>query len=225
LRETLARVRGTGVGVFDLEIVRLGEHFDASPLLSFFEVGAKLGARAILVAGDDRDEARLGQSFAALCDAARPFGLTANIEFMPWTAVPHLRSAVRIVEAAGRPSNAGVLVDALHYARSATRLEEIEALPRAWLHYAQMCDAPGTRPASDAELIHAARHERLLPGEGNIDLQALFARLPADLPISLEIPSDVRAQAMGFDEWARRAIESARLVVAAIDRTPASPAA
>ena len=213
LRETLARPRDTGVGVFDVEIVRIDEGFDVAPLLPFIEVAAKLGARAMLVAGDDPDEARLANSFAALCDAARDFDLTANIEFMPWTAVPDAASAARLVDAAGRPPNAGMLIDAIHFARSGTRLDEIESLPREWLNYAQMCDAPAAAPPTRDGLIHAARHERLLPGEGGIDLQGLFGRLPADLPISLEIPNDARAGAVGHAEWARLAIESARRVL------------
>ena len=49
--ETLAAIRNTGVGVFDLELIRLDPTFRASDYLSFFEVGAELGAKAILVAG------------------------------------------------------------------------------------------------------------------------------------------------------------------------------
>jgi len=224
LRDTLARTRDTGVGIFDVEIVRIGAGFDASRLLPFIEVAAKLGAHAMLVAGDDPDQARLANSFAALCDAARAFDLTVNIEFMPWTTVPDLASAVQLVDAAGRPANAGVLIDAIHFARSDTRLDEIEALPRAWLNYAQMCDAPAATPPTRDGLIHAARHERLLPGEGGIDLQGLFARLPDDLPIALEIPNDARAGAVGHAEWARLAIESARRVMgAARARPPTAP--
>lgn len=59
LRETLARMRATGVGVFDLEIVRLGPATDPRAFLPFFEAGAQLSARAVLVAGDDPDAARL----------------------------------------------------------------------------------------------------------------------------------------------------------------------
>ena len=210
LRETLSRINSTGVAILDLEIVRIDRQFDARGLLPFLEAGSRLGARAVLVGADDRDQARLAQSFAALCDAARPFGLTADIEFMPWTAVPDIGSAVRLVQAAGCPANAGVLVDALHFARSRSSLEEIGALPRSWLHYAQLCDAPAGIPATDAELIHTARSNRLLPGEGGIDLRALCARLPVDLPLSIEIPNESRLSALGPEAWARQALAAAR---------------
>ena len=179
--------------------------FRAADHLPFFEVGAKLGAKALLVAGDDEDEARLTASFAALCEAAAPFGLSADLEFMPWTKVPDARTALRIVLGAAQP-NGGVLVDALHVARSATSLADVAAIPRQCLHYAQICDAPAEVPATVEGLIHTARCERLLPGDGGIDLAGIFSMLPRDLPISVEIPHDREVAAIGAEEWARRAL-------------------
>lgn len=215
LRETLAAIAGTGVQVLDLEVVRIGAAFDVRDFQRFIEVGAQIGAAHILVAGDDPDEARLTASYAALCDAAAPFGLSADLEFMPWTAVPNLRSAKRIVGAAARP-NGGVLVDALHFARSDSRLDELDDIPRAWLHYAQICDGAVPGPDSVEGLIHDARCERMLPGEGGIDLRALFARLPADLPVSIEVPSDRRAPEVGYPAWAARAKADTLAVLGAL---------
>ena len=129
---------------------------------------------------------------------------------MPWTAVRNAADAVAVVEAAGRPANAGILVDGIHFGRSHTTLDEIRALPREWLHYAQMCDAVAGTDFSDAELIHTARCERLLPGEGTVDLKGLFEALPADLPVSVEIPHDVRAPQLGALEWARQTLAATR---------------
>ena len=213
LEDTLARIGDTGVGVFDLEIIRLGAGFRASDYEPFFEVGARLGAKAMLVAGDDPDEARLTASFAALCEGAAPFGLSADLEFMPWTKVPDARTALRIVAGAAQP-NGGVLVDALHFARSATSLADIAAIPRHRLHYAQICDAPSETPPTVEGLIHTARCERLLPGEGGIDLAGVFGSLPKDLPISVEIPNDKRVPAIGGEEWARRALAASKATLA-----------
>jgi sugar phosphate isomerase/epimerase len=216
LQDTVARIRDTGVGVFELEMVRLDSGFRASDYLPFFEVGEKLGAKTILVAGDDADEARLTASYAALCEAAAPFGLAADIEFMPWTKIPDARSALRIVTAAAQP-NGGVLVDALHVARSATSLADIAAIPPERLHYAQICDGPAEVPLSVEAMIHTARCERLLPGEGGIDLIGLFATLPADLPICVEIPNVKRAPVLGNEEWARQALAATKATLARIE--------
>lgn len=218
LRETLAVIRDTGVQVFDLEIIRINEHFRASDYAAFFEVGQRLGAQAVLVGCDDPDHARLGQSYAALCEAARPYGLTADLEFMPWTTVKNAAQAVAVLDAAGRPANAGILVDSIHFGRSHTTLADIRALPRPWLHYAQMCDAEAGTQFSDAQLIHTARCERLLPGEGTVDLPGLFGALPADIPVSVEIPHEVRAPQLGPLEWARQALAATRRL---LEGTPA----
>ena len=204
LRETKAVLANTGVGVFDLEVIRLNEHFELRDFMPFMDVGAQLSAAHILVAGDDPDEARTTANFAALCAAAARFGLTCDLEFMPWTGVPNLRAAKRIVAAAAQP-NGGVLVDALHFARSHSQLDELDDVPRAWLHYAQMCDGAVPGPSTREGLIFDARCERLLPGEGGIALRELFAHLPSDLPISIEVPSESRAPVLGYGEWARRA--------------------
>jgi sugar phosphate isomerase/epimerase len=191
--------------VFDVEIARLGPQFKLDQCAPFLETAAELKARAILVAGDDPDEARLTDSFAAFCRAAPPCGLTANLEFMPWTAVKDARTALRIVTNASEP-NGRVLVDTLHAARSATTLDDIARLPRHLLSYAQLCDAPVDIPTTHNESIHTARCARLLPGEGGIDLVGLARALPDDLPFSLEIPNAEWLPKIGAEEWSRRAL-------------------
>ncbi|MBU3739098.1 MAG: TIM barrel protein [Rhodoferax sp.] len=204
LRETRAVQRDTGVGVFDLEIIRLDAGFEPQRYAALYEAGAALGARAVLVAGDDPEPQRLARSYAQLCEALAPYGLTADLEFMPWTAVPDARSALRLVQAAGTPANAGILVDALHVGRSHTTLDDIRAIPRRLLHYAQICDAEAGTHYSTEQLIHTARCERLLPGEGSIDLAGLFAALPADLPVSVEVIHLEREKTCDPTAWAAR---------------------
>jgi sugar phosphate isomerase/epimerase len=213
LRETVRRMADLGVRVFDVEIARIGPQFDVDFFASFLQTAAVLKTRAMLVAGDDPDESRLTDSFAGLCRAAAPFGITANLEFMPWTAVKDVKTALRIVANANEP-NGRVLVDTLHAARSTTTLEEIARLPRQLLSYAQLCDAPADIPATNDGLIQTARCARLLPGDGGIDLVRLVQALPEDLPFSLEIPNAEWLAGIGPEEWARRALAATRRLVA-----------
>ena len=210
LRETQAVMRDTGVGVYDLEIIRIGEQFKVSDHAALMDIGQTLGAKAVLVAADDTNEQRLADNYARLCDALRPYGLTGDLEFMPWTAVKDAKQAMRVIEWAGRPSNAGILVDALHFGRSSTTLQDIAAIPRELLHYAQMCDATAGLNFTNDELIHTARQERLLPGEGNIDLKGLFATLPQDMPVSVEIVHLERSQPIGDKAWAKLALDASK---------------
>jgi len=210
LRETRALCRGTGVGVLDLEVVRINAGFDAAACLPLLEAGASLQAQSVLVVGDDTQPARLAQSLAQLCALALPFGLAIDLEFLPWTAVRDAGSALAVLDAAGRPSNAGVLVDALHFARSGNTLADISALPRSCLHYAQICDGPGSGSFTREQMLHTAVSERALPGEGTIDLRGLFGALPPELPLSVEIPHHVRQPRLGALEWARQALAASR---------------
>lgn len=210
LKATQAAMADTGVGIFDVEIIRIGEHFDPHTWDALYSACAALKAKAILVAGDDPDEARLTQNYARLCEAMQPYGLSADLEFMPWTAVKDAKSALRIVQNAGSPANAGILVDALHVGRSTTTLSDIRAIPRHLLHYAQICDAQAGTHFTTEEMIHTARCERLLPGDGNIDLQGLFDALPADLPVSVEVVNFEREKTASPTQWAGICLAASR---------------
>lgn len=210
LRETLAAQKDTGVGVFDLEIIRINDSFDPHTWDALYDVGAQLQAKAILVAGDDPDETRLTDNYARLCEVMQPFGMTADLEFMPWTEVKDAKSALRIVQNAGMPSNAGILVDALHFGRSTTTLDDIRAIPRQLLHYAQICDAQAGLDFTVEQMIHTARCERLLPGHGTIDIKGLFDTLPTDLPVSVEVVNFGREARTPPAAWAAECLAASR---------------
>lgn len=210
LRETLAAQKDSGVGIFDLEIIRIGAGFDARAYVPLLEAGAALKAKAVLVAGDDTIEARLSEGYARLCELMQSYGMTADLEFMPWTAIPDVKSALRVIKAAGQPANAGILVDALHFGRSRTTLDDVRSIPRELLHYAQICDAEAGMHFTTEQMIHTARCERLLPGEGTIDIEGLFDALPPDLPVSVEVVHFDRMAQFGQTEWARQCLAVSR---------------
>lgn len=212
LRETLACMADRGVTMFDLELVRMVPGLRVADLLPMFDVGQRLGAKVVNVIGSDPDPSRLTATYAALCDAAAPFGLSCDVEPVPWAPVASVRDARRLLEAADRP-NMGILVDALHWSRSESTLDDVRALPRHWLHYAQLCDGRVPGPATQEGLIHDARHERLLPGDGDIDLAGLFACLPDDVPVCVEVPNDARAAQVGHEAWTRAAMAASRALL------------
>jgi sugar phosphate isomerase/epimerase len=214
LRETIARLDATGVTVADLEVVALRPETEIAAFSAFFETGARLGAKHILVAAYDPLLDRFADRFAGFCEAAAPYGLTADLEFMPWTSVPDLATARRIVEKAGQ-ENAGILVDALHFDRSRSSTADIATIPAGRLHYWQLCDGPAERPSTTAEMMLAARTERMFPGEGGIDLVSLTRAMPRDIAVSVEVPTLELAKTMDARARAQRALSAARRVIAA----------
>jgi sugar phosphate isomerase/epimerase len=214
MRETKARLAATGVSVADLEVFAIRPDTIIASLKAVFEAGRELGAGHTLVAAYDPDLERFADRFAEYCALAERFGLTADLEFMPWTFVPDLPTASRIVEKTRSPA-AGVLVDALHFDRSGSRLEDLGKIPPHRLHYWQICDAPAERPATMDAMIHAAREERMFPGEGGIDLVGLTKAMPDDITVSIEVPTATLAKTVDAETRARRALQGAKAVIAA----------
>ncbi|HSQ81076.1 MAG TPA: sugar phosphate isomerase/epimerase family protein [Casimicrobiaceae bacterium] len=187
LRETAKRLADTGLRLLDIELFRLEPDTDVREYRAALEAGARLGAREALVAGNDPDEQRLVDRFGAFCDLAAGFGIGANLEPMPWSDVRDFAQAARIVGAVGRDS-AGLVIDPIHFDRGGSRPEEIASLPARHLHYMQLCDAPAERPADIDTIIHQARAERLMPGDGGLDLRGILRAVPPGIPVSVEIP-------------------------------------
>ena len=209
MRETKARLRHTGVEVLDIELARLDPNTAPESLVEVLEAGAELGARHVIGQLPDPSRDRKIGRFAALCDLARPLGMTVELEFPSWTETPDLAEAAHVLRTVNR-SNAGMLVDLLHFARSRSSIEELAKLPRSWFRFAHVCDAAAEIPATREGLIHTARAERLFPGEGGIDVRGILAALPPDIPYALEIPRATLSALIGEKECAKLAIKAAR---------------
>ena len=216
LREIERRLADTGVKVLDVEIFRLKPDTRVDAFEAAIATAARLGARELLVAGNDPIEARLTDRFAAFCELAARYGLGADLEFMPWTDAKDLTQAARIVERAGR-TNGGVLIDPFHLSRSRSRVEDIAAIPASRLHFMQFCDVPAAIPPTLDAVLAEARAERLFPGDGGVDLPGLLRAVPRDIPLSLEVPTLALARSVGAVERARRALAATRRVLERLD--------
>lgn len=203
VREIARRLASTGVAVLDIEILRLKPTTKPADYLPVLETGSRLGARHVLVAGNDADESRLAANFAELAALARPLGLALAIEPMPWTDVREVRAALRVIERS-HAHDAGILIDAIHFDRVGSVPSELAAIPASRLPYVQLCDAPAERPKDTETLLHQARAERLMPGDGGLDLAGLLQSLPARVPISIEVPMRTLAKTVDARERARR---------------------
>jgi sugar phosphate isomerase/epimerase len=63
-------------------------------------------------------------------------------------------------------------------------------------------------------MMHAARYERLFPGEGGIDLGALARAMPKNIVVSLEVPTAKLAKTVDAKTRAQRALDAARKLIA-----------
>lgn len=217
LRETVHRLDDLGLEVFDTSLVRLTPETDRDDYAPVLEVGAELGARYVNVPGDDPDEARASQTFAALVEDARRYGLRPLLEPMAYRRISRVETAARI---AGRSTGGGVLIDCLHVHRCGATADTLRSLPADLVHLVQVTDAPDKQPygltppgplpagleaATDAELESLAM--RHLPGDGELPLAEFLNAVPADRPVSVETPSMTLRACLTPEEMARRAYQ------------------
>ena len=88
--------------------------------------------------------------------------------------------------------NGAVLVDTLHLARSGGSPDDLRAVPSRLLPYLQVADAPAAPPGPERDTLREeALHGRLLPGEGELPLEATLAAVP-DVPLSAGAPLGAR---------------------------------
>ena len=78
-----------------------------------------------------------------------------------------------------------------------------------------MCEGAGPVPADVDEIRRRAGTERRLPGDGGADLVGLLRALPANGPLSLEIPTrQLLEQGISGEQRARMALQRAKAVLA-----------
>jgi sugar phosphate isomerase/epimerase len=195
---TKAKLAATGVKVWDVELARMDPSHDAQSYYPMLDATAELGAHHVICQLPDPDRERAHARFATLCDYAKALDITVNLE----TATTALNTVKR--------SNAGLLIDMLHFFRSNSSHAALKALPREWFHSAHVCDGPQTiAPGMDATLNEARSH-RLFPGDGAFGVKDILACLPDAITYTLEIPGDALAAEIGFEEYARRALQAAQ---------------
>jgi sugar phosphate isomerase/epimerase len=208
MRATKQALASTGIKVHDIELARIYDDMHASRYLPAMEVAAELGARAVLSSIWTTQTDYAIEKFGEVCDFARGFGLTVDLECVPIAGVRTLSQAVNVLRKAKR-SNAGLMIDTHHFHRAHDDPKDLASLPRDWFHFAQICDATPRIPSDVAEMTRILREERLYLGEGGIDVAAILRDLPA-MVYSIELPHVARAKEMGYAEHAFRCLESAK---------------
>jgi len=205
--EIRRRAGDLGIGIFATTGIWLAPDFEVSRVEHALANAAALGAAHCLAAGYDDDWPRLTANFATLCRTAARLGLSVGIEFMPYLPVKNIGDAARLLRAAGQP-NAGIIVDALHLARSGGAPGDVAAIEPWLISYVQLCDAPLERPPTLERREESLRH-RLYPGDGALPLFDLMDALPRNVTVDVEAPVAADAH-LPFDERARRAGGAAR---------------
>lgn len=188
------------------DVFRFGES-------ELFAMAGELGARsvnAVDVFGGAWDTDGAAEAFAGLCIRAAEHNLLVHLEWLPWSKIPDLATALAVVDRAGQP-NGGLNIDAWHVVRSGTALDDLGRIPGHRILGIQLCDGP---LAPEDNLIEATLHRRRLPGEGQFDMDSIVASLVATgttAPWGIEVFSD-ELHELPADDAARAAGRALRAV-------------
>jgi 4-hydroxyphenylpyruvate dioxygenase len=136
------------------------------------------GAKTVMVIGTDGpterpsldDLAVIGKTARELAEQL-PESCSLAVEFNWSPVVKSVRSAFAVAQAANHP-RVGILFDPAHYHCTSSKLEDLRApvvQKILHVHVDDMRDKPG-------ELSHC-NADRVLPGEGSLDLKQLLGRL------------------------------------------------
>ncbi|AHG62242.1 sugar phosphate isomerase/epimerase family protein [Advenella mimigardefordensis] len=148
---------------------------------------AELGVPILVANSFDPDESRFMDTFASYCELAEKAGIRVALEFLPYSGVRTLEAAWRVVQVSSC-NQAGLLLDALHLARSGATPEHIRLVPAERIVFAQLCDAnPFSGAMTDDALLLEARGARLPAGEGVLPLFQFLDELPVNCEIEYEV--------------------------------------
>jgi sugar phosphate isomerase/epimerase len=210
VRAVRSRLADVGISLLDLEVIRMRAGRPVAEHRPSLELAAELGADWALTVLHIPDPLEQVDRLGHLDEIAAELGVRLSVEFMAFTALHDFAAATALVEAVPR---CRVLVDALHLARTGGSAEQV-APYAGLLSYVQLCDAPLVARAGNSPdaLADEARHHRLLPGAGELDLDGLV-RVTPGVPRSVEVQSDELTVAMTPAERAVAAYRAGRAVV------------
>ncbi len=213
LRETRAALAATGMRVHDIELMRIYDALDVRSYEAEIAIGAELGASAMICSIWTDDRNCYIEKFAELCDLARPYGLSVDLEFVCLSSAKNLAGAVDVLRSVNR-ENSGLMIDMLHFQFSGDKPADLDGLPDEWFNFAHINDAPSILPQEREPLVKIVREARLYLGEGGIDVAGILSHMPQTV-YSIELPNAARVKQYGYAEHAFRCLETTRAYLAA----------
>lgn len=202
--ELAGQLQSSGLQAVDYQVLL---DFDGAPLvqqaakraeaLAMLDTAVTLGAGTLLVPASTAAECepdRVVDDLRWLSDAALERNVRIAYEPMAWSTLhPDARSAWALLREVDRP-NIGLVIDAFHLFSIGGTIADLGGIPADRVYLVQLSDLVEDLSCADRKtLIEAARHQRLLPGEGNFPLPALrdwARRIGYAGPVGLEVSND-----------------------------------
>ncbi len=217
---TRAALKEYDMPLMDIELARVRPDLNIDEYAPAFEKAAELGATDVLGSVWTRDVAWYTEQVGRIAEMAKQYGLSYNVEFLPWAGMRSLQAAITLVDAVGA-ENLYIMVDTLHAGRAGVTGAELARTDRKYFRFMHLCDGPAgpngdpvLDDVNDELMLFTAREGRLYPGEGAMDIAGMVSAMPG-VPLSIELPNLKRMQEMGAEGHARRCLESSKAYFAA----------
>ncbi len=217
-RDVKAALKEYDIPLMDIELARVRPDLDISEYEAPFEKAAELGGTDVLGSVWTRDRGYYTDQVGKIAEMARKYGLSYNVEFLPWAGVRNLQEAISLVDNVGA-DNLYIMVDTLHAGRAGVTAQELARTDKKYFRFLHLCDGPAGPDGDpvldnikDELMLFTAREGRLYPGEGVMDIPGMVSVL-SDLPLSIELPNCEYIAKYGAEEHARRCLERAKAML------------
>jgi len=189
-----------GLEMYDIYSYYLQPEMEWDIILPTLDFAGELGAKYLLVIGDDPEWSRMVDNMGKLCEKLKPMGIRACVEAYA-NLLTALASAVKFCEDT-REHNVGICMDPRQGFRDEQEQSSVllKNVDRDLLPYAQINDS--TIYGSTQQ----SRNNGILPGEGSVPLFPYLDALPQGIDLSTEaqFPSDYTYTGA---EWATMTVE------------------
>jgi sugar phosphate isomerase/epimerase len=198
MRDVKKAIPDLGLEMYDVYSYYLQPEMEWDLILPSLDFAGELGAKFVLVIGDDPEWNRMCDNMGRICDKLKPMGIRACIEAYA-TALTPMATAVKFCVDC-KDHNVGLCMDPRQGFRDEQNDSNValKAVDRALLPYAQINDS-----------TPYGSNNGVLPGEGNVPLFDYLDALPAGIDLSTEaqFPSDYSYTGA---EWAKITVERTR---------------
>ena len=177
-------------------------------LRQFIQIAQTIGCDTIQAPASTREDcvaARIDEDLRWMASEAARYSMRIMYEPMAWCSVDNtLPLAWERLQRLDQP-NIGLVVDLFHICALGGDASQLDGIPADRIYEVQLCDMAEMPPQDKQPLSEYARHQRLLPGDGIIEVERFVDKLKSagySGPVGIEVfndklkaqPADVAAQ-------------------------------
>ncbi|UVC29188.1 sugar phosphate isomerase/epimerase [Pantoea sp. SOD02] len=165
-------------------------------LRQFIQIAQTIGCDTIQAPASTREDcvaSRIDEDLRWMASEAARYNMRIMYEPMAWCSVDNtLPLAWERLQRLDQP-NIGLVVDLFHICALGGDASQLDGIPADRIYEVQLCDMAEMPPQDKQPLSEYARHQRLLPGDGIIEVERFVDKLKSagySGPVGIEVFND-----------------------------------